>query len=111
MNFKEQIEQDIEKVFHNSSEFADTVEFYYGENRYKVPVILDYTGSKDRKRPSADHAEGLIVADLVMYISFKDMKIIPKRGRKIEIGYDIYKIVKVEHELGEIILSLEMLDE
>ena len=66
MNFKAQTERDLTEVFHNSTEHADIVEFWISGTRYKGPVILDDGGAQDRKKPSTDHVDGLVLVDLVM---------------------------------------------
>ena len=111
MNFKAQIERDLTAVFHNSAEFADVLEFWIGGTRYKGSVILDDGGAQDRKKPSADHADGLVLVDLVMYAPLTLLKKAPEKGQNVEIGDDVYTITKVHPEAGEIVLYLEMLTE
>lgn len=111
MNFKEQIERDITAVFHNSREMADIVEFWISGTRYQGAVILDDGGAQDRKKPSTDHADGLVLVDLVMYVPFVLLKRIPRKGESVEIGDDVYTIVKVHPEAGDIVLYLEGLME
>ena len=41
LNFKAQLDRDLETVFHNSAEHADVVEFWIDGTRYKGPVIID----------------------------------------------------------------------
>lgn len=111
MNFKTQIQRDIKSVFHNDSEFADKVEFWYDQKRYNVPVIFNSAGTNSRKKPSTDYADGIFLADLVMYVAFTDIKTIPRKGMTLEIGDEVYTIVSSANEDGEIIISLEMLGE
>lgn len=111
MNFKEQIERDLTTVFHNSGEHAEDLEFWINGIRYKGPVILDDGGAQDRKKPSTDHVDGLVLVDLVMYAPLSMLKNVPKKGLNVEIGDDIYEITKVHTEAGEIVLYLEMLTE
>ena len=111
MNFKAQIERDLMAVFHNSNEHADVLEFWIGDTRYKGPVILDDGGAQDRKKPSTDHVDGLILVDLVMYVPFFLLKTIPKKGQNVEISDNVYTITKVHPESGELVLYLEMLTE
>lgn len=115
MNFKDVVARDIKTVFHNSNEFAETQTVIYNGKEYTIPVILDRTEAKDRKKTIHDHAEGIFVSDLVAYIAYEDIKVIPRKDRKIEIGTDdcleLYNIIGVQHEDGEIILDLEMMDE
>lgn len=111
MNFKEQVERDITTVFHNSNEHADVLEFWISGTRYKGPVILDDGGAQDRKKPSTDHADGLFLVDLVMYVPLAILKRIPKKDETVEIGDDVYTITKVHPEVGDIVLYLEGLNE
>lgn len=111
MNFKEQVERDITAVFHNSNEHADVLEFWISGTRYKGPVILDDGGAQDRKKPSTDHADGLFLVDLVMYVPLTLLKRIPKKDETVEIGDDVYTITKVHPEVGDIVLYLEGLTE
>lgn len=111
MNFKEQVERDITTVFHNSNEHADVLEFWISGTRYKGPVILDDGGAQDRKKPSTDHADGLFLVDLVMYVPLALLKRIPKKDETVEIGDDVYTITKVHPEVGDIVLYLEGLTE
>ena len=112
MNFKAQLERDLARVFHNSAEHADVIEFWISGTRYKGPVILDDGGAQDRKMPSTtDHVDGLVLIDLVMYVPLHILNRAPKKGERVEIGDSLYRISKVHPEAGEIVLYLEGLDE
>lgn len=111
MNFKDVVRQDVKNVFHNAQEFAENTAVKYDGTWHNIPVILDYDGAKDRKKPSTDNADGIFLFDVVAYIAAADLPTIPRKDRKIEIEDDIFKITKVENEAGEIVLYLEMLDE
>lgn len=112
MGFKDLVERDAKSVFTNSAEFGEVTEFWYGGNRYRAPVVMDYTGTKERQKANiSDHAEGITLADVTMYVSHADVKAVPRRGAELEIGEDTYLIQKVEVEGGMIALHLEMLTE
>jgi len=128
MNFKAQVERDLTAVFHNAREHADVMEFWIDGVRYKGPVIIDHAhtaevikiapnviiddgGAQDRKKPSTDHVDGLVLVDLVVYVPLSLLKTIPQKGLNMEIGDHIYQITKVHPEAGEIVLYLEMLTE
>lgn len=111
MNFKAQVERDLTAVFHNSNEHAEILEFWIGDTRYKGPVIVDDGGAQDRKKPSSDHVDGLVLVDLVMYVPLSLLKTTPKRGQTVEIDDDVYTISKVHIEVGEVVLYLEVLTE
>ena len=105
MNFKAQVERDLTAVFHNAREHADVMEFWIDGVRYKGPVIIDDGGAQDRKKPSTDHVDGLVLVDLVVYVPLSLLKTIPQKGLNMEIGDHIYQITKVHPEAGEIVLS------
>lgn len=111
MNFKSQLDRDIKNVFHDTSTFADKVKFYYDDKPYNIPVVLDYAEFTDRKKTVSDHAEGLFSVDLIMFVSFEDLKKVPRRGQEIEMGEEIYKIEKVKNEAGELTLYLGLIME
>lgn len=111
MNFKAQVERDLTAVFHNAREHADVMKFWIDGVRYKGPVIIDDGGAQDRKKPSTDHVDGLVLVDLVVYVPLSLLKTIPQKGLNMEIGDHIYQITKVHPEAGEIVLYLEMLTE
>ncbi len=111
MNFKAQVERDLTAVFHNAREHADVMEFWIDGVRYKGPVIIDDGGAQDRKKPSTDHVDGLVLVDLVVYVPLSLLKTLPQKGLNMEIGDHIYQITKVHPEAGEIVLYLEMLTE
>ena len=112
MGFKDQVNADLD-VFHNTTEFADVTRLQYDGEVYNIPAILDYSGAKDRNIPSGDNADGIFLIDLVVYIAKADLPLVPRKGHNIEIGEnrDLFNIVKVEDESGEILLYLEMMDE
>lgn len=111
MNFKEQLQRDVRTVFHNIREFAEEIEFYYSGEYYRAPVIIDYEGAQDRKKPSSDNADGIFHVDAKMYIAFNDLNFVPRQGARIEIEDEVFRISKASKEAGEIIMELERLDE
>lgn len=85
--------------------------FWIDGIRYKGPVIIDDGGAQDRKKPSTDHVDGLILVDLVMYVPLSLLKTIPQKDLNVEIGDCLYRITKVHPEAGEIVLYMEALTE
>lgn len=110
-NFKAQLDRDRKRVFHNSREFAEIKEIEYEGDFYKIPVVLDYEAAKDRKKPSTDHADGIFLVDLVVYIDLDDINEIPRKGCQISVDGELYTIVTAENRRGEIVLNLEALTE
>ena len=108
MNFKAQVERDLTAVFHNAREHADVMEFWIDGVRYKGPVIIDDGGAQDRKKPSTDHVDGLVLVVLVVYVPLSMLKTIPQKVLNMEIADHIYPTTKAHPEAGDIVLYLEM---
>lgn len=111
MNFKAQIERDIKAVFHNGKEFAEEKEIRYNGHFLTIPVVWDTEGAKDRQKPSSDNVDGIFAVDVVMYAAYSDLKVIPRQGQNLEVNDDIFEIISVGNEMGEIVLCLRRLDE
>ena len=110
MDFKTQILKDL-KVFHNPGEFATMTRIWYNGNCYTVPIVIDHETVKDRKTLVNDHAEGINLAEALVYVSFDDLGFMPEKGCNIEIEeagvVKLYEIIKADYEDGEIVLELE----
>lgn len=111
MNFKSQLDLDLKKIFHNSGEFAEYLEFYLDDEPIKANVILDYSEYNERSKAGSDNAEGLFNVDLIMYINLDEVSKIPRKGQQLEINNEDYNISKGKNENGELIIYLERLME
>ncbi len=111
MGFKAQIQKDLKTVFHNPKEHADVLEFWINDTRYKTAVIIEDSKLNERKKPSSDHADGLTLVALVMYVPLEAISEVPKKDFTLEMQGESYNIAKVVTEAGEIVLYLEALDE
>ena len=109
--FKAQIERDIANVFHNKEEFADSMEVKYNGKIYDIPVVIDSESAKERVKARGDNSVGIFTFDVTVFISFNDLKIVPRKETKIVIGGVAYNIAKVAFNAGEITLDLEILEE
>lgn len=110
--FKSQVERDIAAVFHNSEEFADLMEVEYNGKIYKgIPVVVDSEIAKERTKAQNDNSIGVFAVDLTVFLSFTDLKIVPRKETQITIGGVTYNILQSAFDAGEITLDLEMLDE
>lgn len=109
MDFKAQILEDL-KVFHNPVEFATMTRIWYDGGCYTVPIVIDHETAKDRKTLVNDHAEGINLAEALVYMSLDDLGFMPKKGYTIEIeeagAVNMYEITKSDYEDGEIVLEL-----
>jgi len=111
MRFKESVKRDIGRVFLNKEEHASVLDVTYNGEYYNIPVIIDHGGEKDRKQSANDHAAGLFIADLTVYISFYDLGIVPRKNTPITVDGETYNIVTTANDEGVITLDLEVVDE
>jgi len=109
--FKDQLKRDLKTVFHNPDEHADKVKVEYNGKRYNIPVIFDGDSNKDRVKIMRDNADGVFIADMTVYISFYDLKIVPRKDTQIVIDETAYNIQRAGFVAGSITLDLEVLDE
>ena len=111
MDFKEALKADLQNTFHNINEFAKKVDVYYdGECFESLPVVI--TGmSKERKKNASDHEMGLFLNEKTAFINSTDMPVEPRKNHIIEINDVEYKIIESKEELGQHVLSLEVIDE
>lgn len=110
INFRQQLEDDM-SIFHNCNEFAEMKEIVYNGKFYNILVVIDSEIAKERNKPSSDNADGIFLIDTVIFAAYKDLKIMPKKGKNIEIDGEIYIIASVSNECGEIELELMRYDE
>ena len=109
--FKDQTRRDLANVFHNADEHADNVNVHYNGVDFFIPVVIDGEGAKVRTTSMRDNADGVFIADMTAYISFYDLKIVPRKETKIIIDGTAYNIFHVQFDAGSITLDLEVLDE
>lgn len=113
-DFKALLDRDM-AVFHNAAEMAHAVGIRYAGQQRTVPAVIDRTAAQGRKKLESDHAEGLHRADCIVYVALRDLGIVPKQGRNIEIeeagAATEYVVAKADVEDGEIILELELMEE
>ena len=110
-DFKRQVLEDAENIFHNISEFADILDVRYAGKNYSVPVVIDGDTMNNRKKSSSDNADGIYSVDVVAYIEREKLGFVPRKNNRIVIDDEDYNIISVSDEMGEIMLELERLDE
>lgn len=116
MGFKEHVARDIDVIYQNKAEHSDLTRVRYNSKRARmIPVTFDHEGhGVERKRPAGpfqDKSSDIFVSDLIVYIAVKDLKTIPRRETKIEIGNELYNIIRADNEDGIMKIWLEMFDE
>ena len=116
MTFKEAVQNDIHRVFLNADEHADLTDVHYNNKDYHIPVVIDRDGARERGRLSNDNnggqkIQGIYISDMVVYISFDDLGILPNKNAPIWIDGDKYNIIDVSLDAGMILLELEEYDE
>ena len=106
MNLKQQLDNDIKRVFQNKKEFAEVKKIVYEGKILKVSAITDYSELTERKKAGSDNAEGLFSNDLLLFVSLEEFGKVPRRGQEIELDGEIYEITRVKEEAGELTIYL-----
>ena len=109
--FKAQVKRDLKAVFLNTDEHADKLKVEYNGKRYKIPVIIDKDTTKDRVKIMRDNADGVYIDTVTAFLSFYDLKIVPRKETRIAIDDTDYTVQGVSLDAGQITLDLEVLDE
>lgn len=66
--FKDAVQEDLNSVFLNLDEFAETHTVYYdGEEYPDVPLVLTGLSEKERRQTISDHAQGLYRVNRVLH--------------------------------------------
>ena len=67
--FKDAVQEDLNSVFLNLDEFAETHTVYYdGEEYSDIPIVMTGLSEKERVRQSiSDHAEGIYRVSRVLH--------------------------------------------
>lgn len=68
-SFKDAVQEDLNSVFLNLDEFAETHTVYYdGEEYSDIPIVMTGLSEKERVRQSiSDHAEGIYRVSRVLH--------------------------------------------
>ena len=109
--FKAQAKRDLKKVFFNDEEHADRVKVEYNGKKYNIPVVFESDEAKERVKVMRDNADGVFISDMTVFMSFYDLKIMPRKETEIVIDGTAYMIMRTGLDAGQITLVLEVFDE
>lgn len=101
MNFKDFLEADIQNTFINSDEFAESIDID-GET---VNVVIDNDKLQEIKLKDK---EGLHKAELLFYVSKKEMPFYPRSGQRFTFDDVSYYVTDVIDDLGMFEVSAEV---
>lgn len=103
MNFKEQVQQDIDAVFFNLDEFSDL----HMIDGVEMTCIIDQNELIEREKKQKDHVDGLHVSTLLVYVRAEEFGSRPKVGSKLRIDNKNYIVTDCTAEMGVYAISLE----
>lgn len=102
--FKDAVAADIKRVFINPLEFADAHEI----NGQTVQAVIDSDVLKERQTPTAtDYAEGVMMGELLVYVSYDDIGRRPVRGEQMTIDGVIYYVVESVVNMGVLEITVQ----
>ena len=107
MTFKEQIAKDVNNVFMNMDEFADT----HIINGKKMSCIVDSNEMIDREKryqyKRSLYADGVYLKELLIYVKAEEFGPLPPVGRTLTLDKKSYLISDAVDEDGIYSLCLE----
>ena len=105
-SFKDAVQEDLNSVFLNLDEFAETHTVYYdGEEYSDIPIVMTGLSEKERVRQSiSDHAEGIYRVSRVLHCDIAAIG-----GKQPEQGS--YYVASSVCEMGMLRVELEAIDE
>ena len=116
--FKDAVREDLNSVFLNLDEFAETHTVYYdGEEYPDVPLVLTGLSEKERVRQTiSDHAQGLYRVSRVLHCNIAALGgKQPEKDCKLGIDEDgfvrNYYVASSVCEMGMLRVELEAIDE
>lgn len=116
--FKDAVQEDLNSVFLNLDEFAETHTVYYdGEEYSDIPIVMTGLSEKERVRQSiSDHAEGIYRVSWVLHCDIAALGgKQPEQGCKLGIDEDgfvrSYYVASSVCEMGMLRVELEAIDE
>lgn len=111
-SFKEMLDEDLERTFYNTNEFAQIKRIKCGDFDKKIPVIFDNSESESRRQlASGDNAQGIYKRDVVIRVKLSDLKEEPEYGMRFWVDGRLFKVKNVHSEYNELIIGLEGYDE
>ncbi len=111
-NFKEMLDEDLERTFYNLEEFAQLKRIQCDGFDKKIPVIFDNSESESRKQlASGDNARGIYKRDVVIRVMLSDLGKAPEYGMRFWIDDRLFTVKNVFNQYNELIIGLEGYDE
>lgn len=102
-SFKEIINQDIDNIFINTSEFSD-IHNVDGRN---MPIQIDDNEVIEREKKAKSNMDGVYVKQKLIYVKAKDFGSLPAIGRQIMLDGKRYLITDSTDEYGIYTITLE----
>ena len=101
--FKEIINQDIDNIFINTSEFSDI----HNLDGRDMPIQIDDNEVIEREKKAKSNMDGVYVKQKLIYVKAKDFGSLPAIGRQIMLDGKRYLVVDSTDEYGLYTITLE----
>ena len=100
MSFKDIVREDIQAVFFNLDEFAEE---HTIDGRKKV-CIIDQDANVTSAVPSV---MGVYAANRRIYVKEKEMKVLPKEGKRLSLDGQFFFVTDARVEMGVFVIELQ----
>lgn len=101
--FKEAVQKDINNIFLNIDEFADT----HIIDGKRMPAIVDENEAGEREIKYVGYGSGTYKRHLLVYVAEKDFGPLPTIGRTLTLDSKTYRVHDAVSESGVYSITLE----
>lgn len=103
MGFKDIIKADVQNVFLNLEEFADT----HTVNGTDMPVLIDNNEQIEREKRNNQNMDGIFTNQRLIYVAASDFGPLPKQGSILTLDKRTFRVVDAIDEDGVYSITLE----
>lgn len=104
MTFKEQVQEDIQKVFFDLDIFAEI----HNVDGTDMPVVIDNESFKEIRATQKEHTDGIFLDGLLFYVSMEYLQILPSVGNVFYFDNVMYRVFSANNNGGIVEIVLEV---
>jgi len=101
--FKQIMQRDVDTVFFNTAEFADT----HTVDGKEMAAMIDDMEHIEREKKMKSHMDGIYARQILLYVKALEFGPLPAQGRLLKLDGKAYRVVDATDEGGVYTITLE----
>lgn len=101
--FKDILQRDVDQVFLNAAEFADT----HIVDGKSMTAMVDDNENIEREKKMKSNMDGIYARQILLYVKASDFGSLPAQGRLLKMDGKTYIVVDATDECGIYTITLE----